>query len=215
MTALHIAPNVTFLGAEGASLRVGGTLFVGACAWWDFQFAAPECDPDACRERFKDVALAEAWFVGNSEDGDFDQAVLKAAHRDYSRLADAIIAAQSDDSVAQIVVATHTVPHRSLLQKGIYPKNVADAAYYGSSLMERIPALDSRRKIALWVFGHSHAGGNLRIGHILYRGHPRGRPDDYGRAIYSPVVITVGRSDDDAAPATAVESDAAPAVGRT
>ena len=197
-SALDVAPNVTFLGA-GETLRVGHTLFVGCCAWWDFQYAAPECDPAACRDRFNTVALPQLWFTAAPADGaPFSEAILAAAERDYTGLRDAIAAAQSDGSVRHIVVATHTVPHHTLLRKGVYPKDLEDAAMYGSSLMEKIPEVDTAKKIALWVFGHSHAGGDARIGHIQYLGHPRGRPDDYGRAAYCPRVVNVGTA---AAPA--------------
>ena len=195
-----MAPNVTFLGT-GKTLRVGHTLFVGCCAWWDFQYAAPECDPAACQARFNEVALPQLWFTAAPADGSpFDASILGCAERDYTRLRDAVAAAQADDGVRHIVVATHTVPHHSLLRKGVYPKDLEDAAMYGSSLMERIPEVDAQNKIALWVFGHSHAGGDTRIGHIHYLGHPRGRPDDFGRAAYSPKVIHVGSA---AAPDTA------------
>lgn len=71
------------------------------------------------------------------------------------------------------MVLTHTVPHVSLLQKGVYPKRLVEAGFYGSSLMGLLPAVDARKKIALWVFGHSHAGADATIEHVNYQSHPR------------------------------------------
>jgi hypothetical protein len=44
-------------------------------------------------------------------------------------------------------------------------------------------------KLALWVFGHSHSGADATLGHVRYLSHPRGRPDDFGRARYAPLPI--------------------------
>ncbi len=111
------------------------------------------------------------------------------AAADAAHVAAAVSAAQEDDAVHAIVIVTHTVPHRDLLRKGVYPRSVLDAAFYGSSAMEAVPALDPRRKIALWVFGHSHAGADDTIGHVRYLSHPRGRPDDFNRVAYEPLLL--------------------------
>ena len=143
-----------------------------------------------------------------------DDVVTALAQADAAHIAAAVTAAQSDDSVLAIVVLTHTVPHRDLLLKGVYPKLLLDSAFYGNSLMEHIPALDTQHKLALWVFGHSHAGADATRGHVRYVSHPRGRPDDFGRKSFAPLLIELTAQpgtppavrvlrdgDDDAAPA--------------
>jgi hypothetical protein len=120
-----------------------------------------------------------------------DAVVDALAAADYAHVAAAVTAAQDDASVHAIVVLTHTVPHCELLQKGVYPRRDLDCAFYGSSLMARVPTLDVRRKIAFWGFGHSHAGGDARVGdgHVRYLSHPRGRPDDFNRVSYAPLLL--------------------------
>lgn len=61
--------------------------------------------------------------------------------------------AQTSSSVRAIIVVTHTAPHRSLVKKGLYPRDGALAGFYCNSLMERIPEFDSLCKIRFWFFG--------------------------------------------------------------
>ena len=131
-----------------------------------------------------------SWFDAPSADGrPFDAVVQSLAEADAAHLAAAVAAAQDDERVRAIVLLTHTVPHRALLRKGVYPRALLDAAFYGSSLMERVPAVDAARKIALWGFGHSHAGADATLGHVRYVSQPRGRPDDFARASYVPMLL--------------------------
>jgi hypothetical protein len=53
--ALALPPNVIFLGS-GRTHQVGSVLFVGACAWWTFDFCAPEKEPADARAHFRRVA---------------------------------------------------------------------------------------------------------------------------------------------------------------
>jgi hypothetical protein len=219
-TALTLPENVVFLGGRETLLR-DGVLFVGACAWWDFAFCAPEREPEEARKHFRRAACEElcvppysarrafrvasrscassslaapflSWFNAPPADGTPVDAVLDAlAAADFAHVAAAVTAAQDDPSVHAIVVLTHTVPHRELLRKGVYPRSLLDAAFYGSSLSERVPALDVRRKIAFWCYGHSHVGGDAHVGdgHVRYLSHPRGRPDDFNRVSYAPLLL--------------------------
>jgi len=206
-SALALPPNVTFLGARG-TLLLRGTLFVGACAWFDYAFAAPECDPHACQQHFRHVALPQGWFaaIPAPPAPPIDLAVLAAAAADAAHVRAVVAAAQEDPSVERIVVVTHTVPHRQLLRKGLYPKALIEAGYYGCSAMEAVPEADVRRKIALWCFGHSHVGADARLAHIHYLSHPRGRPDDFAREQYAPRGVLLAEH---AGPACAEEASAA------
>lgn len=117
-----------------------------AGAWWTFDFCAPEKEPGDARAHFRRVAYDELWFNAADAGGrNADDVVTELAAADAAHVAAAVTAAQSDASVSAIVVVTHTVPHRSLLRKGVYPRALLDAAFYGSSLMEAIPALDGAR----------------------------------------------------------------------
>ncbi len=195
---------MSFLGARRTVL-IDNTLFVGACAWFDFQFALPENSAEACQAQFASVAEPQRWFSSAPAPGapPVDQAVLSLARADAAHVRAAVCAAQHDSSVSRIVVVTHTVPHRSLLRKGVYPKALIEAGFYGSSMMEAVPEADVNRKIALWCFGHSHAGADATLGHVRYLSHPRGRPDDFGRAEYAPRNVVLGS---DEAPAEEVKA---------
>lgn len=146
--------------------------------------------------------------------------VLQLAAADAAHVAAAVTAAQSDPRVRAIVVLTHTVPHRALLRKAVYPRSLLEAAFYGSSLMEAVPALDVQRKIALWCFGHSHAGAEAALSHaphVRYLSHPRGRPDDFARTSYAPLLLELSLG---AGPPAVTRLDAraqaaAPAEART
>jgi hypothetical protein len=58
VAALSLPQNVVFLGGRDTLLR-DGVLFVGACAWWDFAFCAPECEPEEARKHFRRAACDE------------------------------------------------------------------------------------------------------------------------------------------------------------
>ena len=135
--------------------------------------------------------------------------MAELAAADAAHVAAAVAAAQHDDAVRAIVVVTHTVPHRALLRKGVYPRAVLDAAFYGNSAMERVPELDAARKIALWVFGHSHAGADATIGHVRYVSHPRGRPDDFNRVSYEPLLLELRAAAGEPPAVALVAADAA------
>ena len=153
------------------------------------------------RNRSRRTARA-SWFDAPSADGrPFDAVVQSLAEADAAHVAAAVAAAQGDERVRAIVLLTHTVPHRQLLRKGVYPRSLLDAAFYGSSLMERVPALDTSRKIALWGFGHSHAGADATLGHVRYLSQPRGRPDDFGRMSYVPMLLDLCLGDGGRGPA--------------
>jgi hypothetical protein len=140
--ALALPPNVVFLGG-GRTHLLDGVLFVGASGWWDFQFCAPEKEPEDARAHFRRVACDELWFDAPDAGGRHADEVVEAlAAADAAHVAEAVRAAQADAAIAAVVVMTHTVPHRNLLRKGVYPRALLDAAFYGSSLMEAIPALD-------------------------------------------------------------------------
>ena len=58
LAALELPDNVVFLGARQTLLR-DGVLFVGASAWWDFAFCAPEKDPEDARRHFRKACFQE------------------------------------------------------------------------------------------------------------------------------------------------------------
>jgi hypothetical protein len=131
-----------------------------------------------------------SWFDDPPADGrPVDEVMDELAAADFEHLAAVVSAAQEDAAVHAIVILTHTVPRCELLRKGVYPRGAVDAAFYGNSRMEGVPALDTSCKIALWHFGHSHAGADAQLGHIRYLSHPRGRPDDFNRVVYAPLLV--------------------------
>ena len=185
--------NVHYVGG-GRTFRHGGVLFTGACAWWNWDFCAPEREPGAARAHFAAVAKSQGWFAEVPEKGDapIEETVEQLAGEEFEALAAAVREGEQDASISRIVVVTHTVPHRSLLEKGIYPVELLDAAFYGNSRMEGLATEGAGApKLALWVYGHSHSGASSRIGGVRYESNPRGRPDDFNRAAYAPRLLTV------------------------
>jgi hypothetical protein len=191
-TSQLLPPNVHYVGG-GRTFRHRGVLFAGACGWWDWQYCAPECEPSAARAHFARVAKPQCWFASLPGSGEppIEEAVEALARQEFDALSAAVTAGEQDAAVERIVIVTHTVPHRSLLQKGIYPVELLDAAFYGNSRMEGLVQETGAQKVKLWVYGHSHSGASARVGGVRYESNPRGRPDDFHRAVYAPRALEV------------------------
>jgi hypothetical protein len=87
-----------------------------------------------------------------------------------------VIAAQTDDTVDEIVVITHTLPIESAFgafgnpSHKFYPLNGA----YGNELMEQVWEADEANKIKTWCFGHTHEIRDFFENDIHFMCNPRG-----------------------------------------
>jgi len=126
-----------------------GVLFIGANGWYDWtahswtsrneQHAAWKRDSNDSR------------CIRFDPDGYPD----KLAQQQADRLRQLVIDAQADDEIKQIVVITHTIPHRGGMVPDNHPWGYLNGSYF-NSLMESVWMADVNEKIVMWGFGHTH-----------------------------------------------------------
>lgn len=158
--------GVTYLNGKNTK-RIGSTLFIGANGWYDFMMAFG----------YSTQAQRDAWLNSSNDPrlivfGKDDPAALAARQSDM--LMEHVKEAQDDNDIEEIVVVTHTVPHKKGVISDIahpwYPLNGA----YGNALMEKVRYADKARKIKVWCFGHTHFMYDFVEDGIRYVTNPRG-----------------------------------------
>ncbi len=167
-------PNVTYL-VDGPFI-VDGVAFVGRNAHWNYKLFADKVEHE------KTLEAAATSFKST-----VDQAARfnSIAKRDYHTLRHDISKLSADPNIREIVVVTHTVPHRDLI-------NLSDKFAWehqnrmGSSYIKRVLHGDEAGKIKLWLFGHQHdSGKDVTINGVRFHANARGFKSD-GQAEYKP-----------------------------
>jgi predicted phosphodiesterase len=153
-------PNVTYL--RDKPFVKDGVAIIGRNGHWDYKIADGITEKNAINDaaqKFKSTFNEAASFS-------------KLARRDYYALRDQVIALNRDPSVHTIVVVTHTIPRRELLNKSY---NLNWLSRGGNSAMRQLQQFDKHNKIKFWIYGHSHEQIKQNIDGILYRQNPRGK----------------------------------------
>lgn len=167
--------NIIFL--TGNSFQIGDTLFTGALGWYDWRGWETH---GITKEQ------AYATWVNRSNDsreisyGEYvGPAQLAATHA--VNIAEEVRKAQSDDSIQNIVVVTHTSPDARLMYW--HPTddgwNKLTPSYMNSS-MSMVRDADVNEKIRYWIYGHTHERKMVQIGHIIYANNAMGYPRENG-----------------------------------
>jgi len=168
-------PNVIYL--RDRPFVKDGIAIIGRNGHWDYKIA------DGITEK---EAIADAATAFRST---FNEAASFSgmARRDYYALRDQIIALNNDSSIHTIVVVTHTVPLKELLNKS--PKsNLNWLSRGGSSVLRQLQQYDAHKKIKFWLFGHTHEQIQQKIDGVFYRENPRGKRKE-GNTGYKPATI--------------------------
>ena len=159
--------NVTYLDGE-TTVKFGKTLFIGANGWYDFRFAHglhPKQQEREWRQHSNDPVCIRFGKKNRPE---------KMADRQARQLADLVAAAQDDDSIEEIVVVTHTVPHRDGLIKDPTHQWYNLNGAYGNMHMSKVRLADTKDKIKTWCFGHTHWIYDYFVNGLRYISNPRG-----------------------------------------
>ncbi len=171
--------NVTYLDGE-ETFQIEGTLFIGANGWYDFRYAHGYHPKQQYREWQQHSNDPVCIRFGKKNKPD------KMADRQARQLVKLVEDAQEDDTVKEIVVVTHTVPHGKGLIRDVshewYPLNGA----YGNMHMIKVRQADKKGKIKTWVFGHTHYLYDYFDGGIHYVANPRGYRGEKRMATHTP-----------------------------
>lgn len=172
--------NITYLW--DSTCVFGTTAFVGANSWWTYDYLEPmvsriECMDAFClNEDYENYVAIELWdrAIENSE-------FLSNIVRDFNKV----------DRIEEIVVITHTLPRRDLVEVPPSIKLPDLGKLYNSALSD-VFAHDTGKKISTWCFGHYHAEAvDKKIDGVRYVSNPRGTPYDTTFPIYYPKLINL------------------------
>lgn len=187
--ALQVAcPDVTFL--ENDSVVIGGTRFVGATLWTDYEVLAESTD---------DPGFAMRWAMQACALGMNDHRKIKYRKKPWlrwrpeeARKTHLASRAYLEQALAEphkgpTVVVTHHAPHRG----SIAPRFAKDTitAAYASDLTAVIEA----GRPDLWVHGHMHDSFDYDVGSTRVLCNPRGYARENLAFVADLVVDTRGR----------------------
>lgn len=159
--------NVTFLNGE-TFVKFDGTMFVGANGWYDFRFAhgyTPKQQRQEWHLQSNDPVCIRFGKKNRPE---------RMADRQARQIAKIVEEAQDDDSIREIVVVTHTIPHRDGLIKDMSHEWYKLNGAYGNMHMSKVRLADTKDKITTWCFGHTHWLYDYFAEGINYVANPRG-----------------------------------------
>jgi len=162
---------------------INNTVFIGNCGWWDYN---KEKNINNYIDYF------DNWIDFNEKDINlFHKNVLIKSLIEFYYLKEKLNNYQDNDNIKNIVIVTHTIPHKRFC-KELLPNNIINDNYdcLLNSLFESINK-KTYSKISHWIFGHVHCYYNEIIDGIHYICNPRGRVEDYDRVEYKPITIEI------------------------
>jgi hypothetical protein len=161
---------------------INGCQFIGINGWWSFDFGRPNVSREqsiACSLR--NAGITELMIEYQQKQGLLDAAFLSRS----------MIAAQYDPNVKSIVVVTHSLPHPSCISWNTYPPDSEMTGLYGNTNYQWTLDSDVKNKLVYWVFGHNHDRKTVLYKQARFHSNPRGRPEDWNRRNYPPIVLEV------------------------
>jgi hypothetical protein len=172
--------NVVYLQENVVVLD--GVAILATNGWWGFDFD-PEIDSEQTR----------LWWAQQLKyDGGDAQSVEDLSRTDAAYLIRSVQRLQRHSDVRKIVIVTHTVPRRDLINHDISLDGSYKFNCMGNSLMDLVRHQDTECKIHTWCFGHYHNSVDRVIDDIHYINNCRGRGDtEYKAPVYFPKRIEV------------------------
>ena len=159
----------------------GKTVFIGACGWWDFRL----CEPEISFEEATASMNCEWNPIKTMTRDQLVQNILFQAEEDFLKIKNRIEKYKND---YEICIVTHTVPHKKLVSKE-YPFDRRFAPHYGNSLFQ---SFFEEPSVKHAIYGHNHgAMQEAFVNHVRCLSNPRGRPKDYKREQYKPLVVSL------------------------
>lgn len=142
--------NVTYL-YPGECKIIGNTAFVGSNGWYDF---------NVFDDMFSFEESKQAWYdyINDSKYINFGE-LQPEEHASYHRstLCDVVSSLSDDVSIENIVITTHTIPHRSLCEESLDRHwNLCTGSFCNSLMFNDVLACDFNKKVKVWNYGHTH-----------------------------------------------------------
>jgi len=173
-------PGVTYL--QDNVVVIDGVAFAGTNGWWTFDLD-PNIDYDQSRAWYQDK---------NNYDRTTANAVEDLAWKDFAYLSQTIQKLQTHQDVKKIVIVTHTVPYRELLDHDLNLVDTWRMNCMGNSQIKRVLAQDTEMKVTNWLFGHYHGDVDSYIDGIRFTNNCKGRfGTQWCKSVYFPKRIEI------------------------
>lgn len=177
---------------NASTSQIDDTLFIGANAWYDFMVHnTPRVSKDN-------------WLMGSNDPHMIWDLNPEIEPEDMASEQAAIVVklvsdAQSNDSVKEIVILTHSAPRVEL--SGVHGcppgTNPLDGAYVNMAMGDGVLAADTEQKIKVWCFGHTHTRHDRILDHIRYVNNSRGyESESYGHLGSKWFLVQIDTEDD-------------------
>ena len=142
------------------------------CGWWDYENKNK-------KKIEKNKNYFKTWIpkLKEKESYEFINNVLNRSEEELSKLKKWIELYEKDKEIEQIVIVTHTCPILDFVEKHEID-TVLNTGY--DSIVN-----GKYKKLTTWIYGHTHVQGDKKINNIRFLCHPRGRPKDYNREMYT------------------------------
>jgi UDP-2,3-diacylglucosamine pyrophosphatase LpxH len=163
--------NVHYLKDDN-SFTLDGVAFFGSTGWYNFRAYEDQ--------GISDFTAKRAWnqYSNDSRFLDFNGSTVESlAATQAINLAEQVRIAGEDESIHAIVVTTHMSPRADLMEwkVGDIVWNTLTPSYVNTALDQVIQA-DSKNKIKLWIYGHTHHRQMREIEGVIYANNARGYP---------------------------------------
>jgi predicted phosphodiesterase len=164
----------------GAGVVIGRTLVCGIAGWYDFRMLDGRYTPEQVREVWshgrQDASRVTFGPAGSPEALADAQAAI---------LAQRIRQAAADPEIGEIIVVTHTVPHRDgITLTGDDAWDITAATFGNSGLISIWTDCLDGGKLTVWCFGHTHFHHDFADSGVRFVCNPRGYPGEAGPAPY-------------------------------
>ena len=175
---LNKKSNITYLW--DSTCVFGSTAIVGTNGWWSFDYLEPT---------FSRLEQIDAFCELENVPENIAINIWDEAIENSEFLCNIIDEFNKTDLIEEIVVITHTLPHKNLITP---PPNITSGMLtklYNSNLNE-VFNVDINKKISTWCFGHAHSEAvDKTIDNVRYISHPRGCPEDTLFPVYYPKLV--------------------------
>ena len=159
-------PNVVFL--HNNCVIVDGVAIIGTNGWWTWDFD-DQIDDEQSKLWWMDAMKAS---YSTTDD------IIDLAHNDTAYLISSVKRLQKHQGVKRIVIVTHTVPTKELIDHDVELSDTYKFNKMGNSLMSLVFDEDTEGKIDTWCFGHYHNSIDRNINGVHYVNNCKGREDD-------------------------------------
>lgn len=166
------------------SFHINDTVFIGCCGWWDYH-------KEQNKNKHEDYFSKWIPHFSKNENKQFIENVIIRSKEEADSIKQKINMYKNDDTISQIVLVTHTIPHED------YTSEKNGDTLVNNYLSELVlNKNNNKNKINYWIFGHTHDHyeNENKQNNIRFICNPRGRPEDYNRKHYNLKTISLIKS---------------------